>query len=159
MKKSVKIIIAILIVILIAGVSVFFLLNKEKTSITAEEFKTIMVDKGYTFVDVKQQFAIYDFIEKAYIALKDKDYQIEFYETSDNESAIYLYNHNMSLAENKKTSGHIRTTMQGKNYSEYTLISEGKYKYISRINNTMVYVDVDTEYQEEVKEILKELGY
>ena len=159
MKKIVIIIISIIALLIIAGAGVFMFLNKEKESITAREFKNIMEDKGYTIVNAKEQFAEMDYIEKVYLALEYEEYQIEFYETSDDAGAIYLYNYNKALAEGQKKGTSVGTTLQGKNYSEYTLTMDGKYKYISRINNTMVYLNVEEEYKDEVKEIIKELGY
>lgn len=49
--------------------------------------------------------------------------------------------------------------INGKNFQKYTLSTESKYKVISRIDNTVIYLNVDDNYKEEVKNVLKELGY
>ena len=136
MKKSMIIgIVAIVAVVLITiGGVVFTKLNKEKPSIDAQTFKTTMEEKGYQLVDAKSQFSEYDYIEKVYLAADRK-------------------------FENSKSSSSIETTVNGKNYSKYTLLSNGKYMVISAINNTAIYVNVEESHKEEVDNILNELGY
>ena len=41
----------------------------------------------------------------------------------------------------------------------FSNVTNGKYKYLSRIDNTLVYVDVDESYKDIVKDIMKEIGY
>ena len=57
----------------------------------------------------------------------------------------------------EKTS--IETNVELKNYSKYTLLSSGKYMVVSRINNTVIYVNADANYKDNIKNILDELGY
>ena len=45
------------------------------------------------------------------------------------------------------------------NNSKYTLKTKDEYKVVSRIEDTVIYADVDEKYEDEVKEILKEMGY
>ena len=162
MKKSMIIgIVAIVVVVLITiGGVVFTKLNKEKPSIDAQTFKTTMEEKGYQLADAKSQFSEYDYIEKVYLAADSKfSYQIEFYQLVDNDNANQFYITNMTKFENSKSSSSIETTVNGKNYSKYTLLSNGKYMVISVINNTAIYVNVDESHKEEVDNILNELGY
>ena len=162
MKKSMIIgIVAIVVVVLITiGGVVFTKLNKEKPSIDAQTFKTTMEEKGYQLADAKSQFSEYDYIEKVYLAADSKfSYQIEFYQLVDNDNANQFYITNMTKFENAKSSSSIETTVNGKNYSKYTLLSNGKYMVISVINNTAIYVNVDESHKEEVDNILNELGY
>ena len=139
MKKSVIIaIIAVVILVVIGGV-IFVNLNKEKASITASSFYTTMSQKGYSVQDSTSQYSEYDYVKQVYIAVsKDYSYQIEFYELLD------------ASAE---------TSVGLKNYSKYTLSSNGQYMVVSKINNTVIYVKVDDDYKNTVKDILEELGY
>lgn len=166
MKKSVIITIAICIIvfILLLVLGGFFLvknvLNHEKNSITVEEFKSAMKNKGYIIIDVREQFASYDYIKDAYIAMTDNgEYQIEFYKMSDKENAVMFYEHNKSVFESSKSSSSAQTNNDMKNYSKYTLQSNNKYMVISRIEDTVVYVNVDSKYKDNIKDILKEIGY
>lgn len=157
MKKAL-IIIGIIVAVLV-GIVLFNNFNKEKTPISADTFNTIMESKGYVMTDTTIQFAQYgSLITKSYAAQKS-GYQIEFYELSTDENAISMYNTNKTKFESQKTNASTSATASMNNYSTYSLTTNGKYKYLSRINNTLVYVDVDESYKDIVKDIMKEIGY
>ena len=133
---------------------------KDKKSITADEFKNTMESNDYIVQEATDQFSEYDYVKKVYIALSsDSSYQIEFYQLSDEDYATSFYNNNKSIFEKSKSSKNSETSVSMANYSKYTLQTNGKYKVISRIGNTAIYLNVDTEYKADVKSILKELGY
>ncbi len=160
MKKPVKIILIVLLVIIaIVGV-IFVNLNKEKNSITASSFKNSMEQKGYVVTNANSQFSEYDYVKQVYVASSNEyNYKIEFYELSDDSYATYFYNNNKSIFESSKGSASAETSVALNNYSKYTLSSNGKYMVVSRIDNTVIYVDADDNYKENVKTILDELGY
>lgn len=160
MKKPVIIVlIVVAIIIAILGV-VFVNLNKEKTSITASSFKNFMEQKGYIVSDANSQFSEYDYVKQVYVATNGNySYKIEFYELSDENYAMSFYNNNKSIFESSKGSASAETSASLKNYSKYTLSSNGKYMVVSRIDNTVVYLNVDDSYKDTVKDLLKELGY
>ena len=58
-----------------------------------------------------------------------------------------------------KTNASASATVSMNNYATYSLTTNGKYKYLSRIDNTLVYIDVDESYKDIVKDIMKEIGY
>ena len=159
MKKAL-IIIGIIVVILVGIVLIVFnTLNKEKTPISASTFNTTMEGKGYEMTDTTSQFAQYEnYMSESYVAQKI-GYQIEFYELTNEENAISMYNANKTKFESQKTNASASTTASMNNYSTYSLTTNGKYKYLSRIDNTLVYVDVDESYKDVVKDIMKEIGY
>lgn len=167
MKKSViiTIVIAVIIVVLLTGCVIggLFLkniINKEKDPITVEEFKSTMQNKGYTIIDAKNQFANYDYIQNAYIAMSgDKQYQIEFYKISDENYANNFYENNKSKFESSESSSNSTTNIKMKNYAKYTLQANGEYMVVSRIKDTVIYIKVDVSYKEQVQDVLKEIGY
>lgn len=158
MKKGViiAIVIAVIIVALIAGV--FFALNKEKIPMTTESFKNTMEKKGFTVQSAKEQFAEYEYVKEATIA-SNGDYQLEFYELSDVNNAVKFYNNNKSIFEQSKGTVSSNTSVNLKNSSKYTQSSSEKYMVVSRIENTVIYVDVEDSYKETVKTLLDEIGY
>ena len=160
MKKGI-IIFLVIVAIIVCGVAVLIVtLNKEKTAITADTFKTTMTSKGYIVSDVTSQFAQYgDYVKKAYVAQNGTDYQIEFYELSNLDNATSFFNTNKLKFEAQK--GNVSSTYNAsmKNYSTYSITTNGKYKFVSRVDNTAIYLDVDTQYQDSVKSVIKELGY
>ena len=159
MKKALTIL-GIIVVILVGIILVvFYTLNKEKTPISADTFSTTMQSNGYIVIDSTIQFAQYgNLMSKSYIAQK-VGFQIEFYELSSEENAISMYDTNKTIFESQKSNASASSTVSMKNYSTYSLSTNGKYKYLSRIDNTLIYVDVDNTYKDIVKEIVKEIGY
>jgi hypothetical protein len=165
MKKSVIILIVSLsIAALLIGVGIamlFINLNKEKTPISAEQFANAMNQKGYVVQSSKQQFAAYDYIKSSYIAApQDLSYKVEFYEITNEEYANAFYENNKSIFENSK--GGVVTSslnLNGKNWSKYALSSDGKYKVVSRVGNTAIYLNVDNNYKDIVNKLLDEFGY
>jgi len=151
-------------ILVIAGITVGVVVitkNLNKEPISAGDFKNIMEDKDFEIIDSKEnQFADYDYIEKAYVALEeDYDYQIEFYKLDEEDDAIEFYETNKEIFEDSKGSSVVETKKSIGNNSKYTLKTNDEYKVVSRIENTVIYADVDEKYEDEVKEILKEMGY
>lgn len=130
-----------------------------KTAITADKFSEVMNDKAYVLEDVTVQFAQYgDYVKKVCVARKS-GYQIEFFELANVANAIESYNTNKTKFESQKGSTSSYFTVSKGNYNMYTLTTNGKYKYICRVDNTFIYMDVAEEYKDEVKSIVNELGY
>lgn len=160
--KKVLLTVSILLIVLISAVGfmIYSIVTKEKDSISAEQFRSLMEERGYLIFDVTSQYEEYGYVEKAYIATtSDKKYQIEFYVLSDDEEAIYFYNTNKIIFENSKGGVSSQTTSEISNYSKYALSSNDKYMVISRINNTAIYLNVEDEYKDIIKDLLKEIGY
>lgn len=70
-----------------------------------------------------------------------------------------MYESNRYVFKNSKGNITSETSVSLKNYSKYTLSSNGKYKVISRIGNTLLYLNVDSTYENTIKDILKQIGY
>jgi len=156
MKKAITIILALVMLC-----SMFTLVGcKEKVSITAENYKAIMAEKGYKIGDATSQFAEIDEITRVYIAAKDDgSYQIEFYELTTPEAATGMFNGNKNIFEQSAGSASAKSSMSAANYNSYKLTTGGKYKVLSRIDNTLIYIDASAEYKDEIKTVLDEIGY
>lgn len=170
MKKSTKIIIAVIVVLLVVIIvgavltfmGIFKFANKTKNPITTDNFMSSMESKGFIVTDTKStQFASYDYITKATLALSsDYSYKIEFYELVDDNYANSFYASNKSLLESS-AGNVVKTNVErnGKNFSRFVLSANGKYSVVSRIANTVVYVNCDEANKDAVNSILQELGY
>ena len=151
-------------ILVVAGIIVGVVIinkNLNKQPITAGDFKDIMEDKDFEIIDAIDQVDDYDNgIKKAYIALEeDYDYQIEFYKLDEEDDAIDFYKNNKEIFEDSKGSSSVETKVSMGNNSKYTLKTNDEYKVVSRIEDTVIYLNVDDKYEDEVKEILKEKGY
>ena len=130
-----------------------------KTAITSDDFKSKMESSGYTVQEATNQMSDYDYIKQVYIAISsDSTYQIEFYELSDNDYASSFFNNNKKTFEDSKSSGSTETSVSVDNNEKYTLTTNGKFKVVSRIDNTVIYLNVDDNYKSSVKDVLKNLG-
>ncbi len=161
MKKSIKLaIIAVSVAIVAIAICLVVILMKPKEALTAQDFNSLMEENGYSVVNVKEQFAEYDYISEAYLAIdKNRNYQIEFYIIASPDIAAQFFESNKAIFESSKGSVSSQKDVSAGNYSKYTLSSEGQYKYICRIENTVIYADTDDAYKQDVKEITKKLGY
>jgi len=134
----------------------------DKTAITAVNFQDKMEKKGYTIYDVTDQYSSYGYIVKVLIAMnEDNSYQLEFYSIDNEEHAKSVFNTNKTTFEEiqENSSSKAYSYVSVGNHSKYTLSAEGRFMAVSRIDDTIIYLDVDKEYTKEVKSILKELGY
>lgn len=155
MKKK-KNIIGILLILVI---SLFTTGCGSKKTISAEQFKEKLEAKNFILSDASNQFANYDYIKQVYIAQNpNKTYQIEYYFFADASRAKNFYEHNKGIF---KKIGTVRSNSEITiaNHSKYSQTAGGKFSVISRIENTVIYVNVNTEYKDEVTKILKELNY
>ena len=165
MSKNKKIIIGVVvgvIALILVGLAAFFALkNHKKTPISADEFYKTCSNKGYEMVDSVDQYdSIFGegVVEESYIALGE-NHQIEFLDFADADDAVRVYKGEEEYLETLKGSGSASTSVSFNSYSKCTLTSNGKYHCVSRIEDTMIYIDIDEDYKDEVKETVKELGY
>lgn len=152
--KNFKVLLLLVLVVLLSACS------SNKEAIDDEKFKNIMEKDGFSITSAKDQFSEYDYIEDVYLAIdKNSTYQIEFYELEDDEYAISFYNVNKEIFQASETDKSVYTNVDLTESNKYTLTTEDDYKVLSRIEDTVIYVDVDKEYKEEVQSVLKKLGY
>lgn len=156
MKKVSAIVLAVVMVL-----SLFCLTGcSPKVSLTAEDFKTTMEAKGFTVKDVSEQVAENPQITKAYVAISgDEQYQIEFYETDTAETAQRLYAGNKVIFEESASGASSNSSASAANYNSFKMTADGYYKVLSRIDNTLIYVNAPKEYKDEIKTVLDEIGY
>lgn len=134
--------------------------NKEKQPISTEEFKTALEGKEFNIIDINSRLSSISQINQGYLAMEsDYNYQIEFYELTDEESAKTFYDNNKNKFETLKGDLSAYTSVDGKNWAKYALSTDGKYMVVSRIANTVIYLSVKDQYSDTVKDILKEIGY
>lgn len=159
MKKTKYVLISLLCIVTLLG---FTGCGKNKTSISADEFCSIMEDKGFLTTDSTAQYATSNDISESYIAISSNyAYQIEFIVLDSDSAAQSMFSTNKSIFESEKNSSgsNANTFTELANYSKYTLLANGKYKVVSRIDNTLIFVNANSDYKEEINSILEELGY
>ena len=157
MKKTLR----VLLIFTICLTSLFGLAGcgKKKTAKTADEFYTIMTEKKFVIKDSKSQYSSHNEIIRSYVAApSDLSYQIEFLELDSDSSAKNMFASNRRIFQDT-SSNKTESSVSVSNYDKYTIEVDGKYKVISRIDKTLVYVDASTEFKDDVNKLLDELGY
>ena len=83
----------------------------------------------------------------------------EAYELNSISKTENMFETNKDYFEGRAGSSRITSSYGLGDYDVYSLTSNGDYMYLCRIDNTLLYIDVDDRYKEEVKEIIDELDY
>lgn len=128
-----------------------------KTPVTCEVFKEKMENQGYEIYEITDQYEE-GLFDSAQIALKD-DYKVEFYVLPTNDDAVYMYNVNKSDFEALKGSKSSNSYVEVGNYGFYELTTNDGYYALSRVENTLIFIKTDRENKDEMKSVLKNLGY
>ena len=152
MKKFLLIILIIISITLITGCTT-------KETLDQNQFKNIMTAKQFKITDMTS-IAIQSNkgVEYCYYATtQDNRYKIEYYAFNSEMSAQAFYA--QKHVELTSTGAQASTELNNGNFSKYVQNFKGKYSAISRISNTVVFVNVDSNYSQEVKELLKDIGY
>lgn len=138
-------------------VAIFLTGCGNKKAITTRDFKNITEQSGFSTIDTKDQFEENSIIE-ATLAY-NLDYKIEFYVLNSDASAKGMFEHNKGIFESRKSGVSKYTSTNIGNSSTYMLQSGGYYMYLSRIDNTLLYVNVLDKYKDTIREVIKDLGY
>lgn len=160
MKKSLKIflVVIILLIIVIVGFVLYTISSRNKKPLTSEEFISSMEANNHTVSDAASQYPQYDYVKSAYSAYT-LDYRIDFFILSDDEHAIEFFNINKSNFDLLATDTATTSFADIGNCTRYTIISSGRYMYISRIGNTVICINSSDTYQQTIQTLVSSLGY
>ena len=150
--KKIKILVLIILMVLISACS----LTKE--AIDEDDFNRIMISEGFKVTNVINEYVEAPYFEEAFIAEKD-GYEIQFYELEDDSFAKKIYNANKQQMESAKIGTYMESNVDLINNNKYSVDTQGTYTVVSRIDDTIVYLSVNSKFKEEVNSILKKLGY
>lgn len=130
-----------------------------KDSLTGEEFTKISDEKGMITADVKEQFAGYDYVLEANVAVSQEGWQIEHYVLETKEDAKTMYSKNKSDFEKFSDSKNVSSVVEVGNYTKYTLETGEYYMVLSRVDNTLLYVKVPVNNKDSAVKLIDALGY
>lgn len=182
-KKKIKLVVIISIIVVIAILALIGILytnnvklkklNNEmneikgvnKKAITSEEFKNIILTKGFnvnTVDEVLTDEVIKKVgIKKGYITrnIEDKEYRINFYEHEDENSEQYWFYDGIFDVRNEGNWNITETIEKSMNHTKYTALTNGNYIVISRIGNTLIWATINADKKQELIDLLDEFGY
>lgn len=146
------------LIILICIVGIIFILSKYNNKVlTNNTFIKKMKNLNFEIYDAKKQFGD-DIIKSATVAYTS-NYQIEFIVFKDVDSAKNAFVINKENFASNKTENDIEKSNSNDSYSLYYLTTSDKYMYVKRINNSLLYLDVDGNYKKDVDAVIKRLKY
>lgn len=153
MKKKV------FLVLVLMG-SLLLLTGCSKKAITIEEFTSSVDTNKYTVGEYEsgQIDTIIEGLERgAYIT--NGAFNINFYVLSNPAQAIDLFGLYKEEFEAQDADERKKYTIKADDYEIYELTTDAMYNYICRVKNTLVYVSANAEDKDEVKSIIKNIGY
>lgn len=152
MKKSIYIFISLLLLFMVSGCT-------NKKAIDTKKFIDLANKYDYSYSDVLDQYSSYEYIKEATIIGEIDGWQIEFYILDNSSNAEGMFETNKEIFEKSRGSSSIYYSINAKNSSTYSLTSNGRYMYLSRIENTLIYIDVQEQYKSLVESLVEEIGY
>ena len=152
MKRIVKIVFIFLFIFVLTGC------GETREKLEPGEFQTEMMKNGFDIQDSTSEMN-YDYIVKIYVA-KSTNYNIEYYNIVDEDYASVFYQNNVDAIEKSIVGDDgIELRESGNNFSKYTLVDSGRYKLVSRVDNTVIFLNVSDRYKEEIDDLMGKLGY
>lgn len=133
--------------------------EEEKKPISGDSFKLVAEGDKYTTKDVTKNFKSNSGILEAIVAAVENQYQVEFYTLEDSKTAQKMYDRNKKRFENIKSSLDKAEVTETDNNSEYRISTNGRYMLLNKIDNTLIYANVEDKYKENVTTLIKQLGY
>lgn len=132
-----------------------------KKAITSDEFISIAEEQGLITSDLTLEASTtYGYVKSAVFAYNSKgDLQVEFYVVDDKSKAQSLFNGNKSNIVEAKSGSYKDKSVNLANYSTYELTTNGTYFYIARVDNTLFYAEASESYKDEIKSLVKKMGY
>ena len=130
-----------------------------KTAITTDIFTEKAKENGLLITDAISQFKDATFIKNATIAQSVDGWQIEFYILEDENYASSMFEKNKLTFESEKTNTSIEKRINGKSNNRYELTTNNSYMYLSRIDNTLLYMKSDISNKDNIKSFVKILNY
>ncbi len=153
MKKRV-LLIAMCLVVLIG------LTGCSKTALTTDKFKSVLEGKKFEITDTYKQHEDEGNYKEATLAKSESGYEMEFVVLDNEGRAENVFSTKRGEFENLRSNTvSSQSEVNMGNYNSYSCHSNGLYMYVIRVDNTVLYLKVDDKYKDEVKSIIKELGY
>ncbi len=131
----------------------------EKTVKNANDFKSLAEKYKYTVSDVTSQYSVNQKVKNAIVAKSSQDFQIEFFVLEDEGSAGKMFYTNKATFESSKSGSITSSASSGEKFTTYGLTYNNKYMYLCRVENTLLSVNIPSNYKDNVNKFIEEFGY
>lgn len=130
-----------------------------KKVITTNKFINIAKKEKLTIYDATDQYKTNKYIKKCLVSINLRGWRVEFYELNNVDNAENMFNLNKKKFEKEKTKNSTEISSNWRNYSTYSLTTSQNYYYLCRVENTLIYVDVDAIHKKQVINFINKIGY
>lgn len=132
----------------------------EKQEMTAQEFKNRMEEKGYTVEEIDRSTTDYIYLEVAYTATNEDNFcQVQFYEMTDIEHALYFFSNNKEIWQELEDSSKEAAASGYANYDRYVVTTTNNYYVLSRVGKSVLYINSGRSCEDELSDVVSSLGY
>ncbi|MDO4431707.1 MAG: hypothetical protein Q4B80_00195 [Aerococcaceae bacterium] len=160
MKKRWIILSVMLGLLVLIGVSVNFLLGQTKDVASIETFAQVAKEQNLVVVDVTEQFANETHVKSAHLATPEQnEWQIEFFHVESDAHARAMFKQNKANFEAEKGNSSMKMNINIGNFNTFSMTANKTYYYLSRVDDTLIYVKADSAYKDQIKEFIKKLNY
>ena len=132
--------------------------NKTKVVASLDDFANVASNKGLTVADNIEGYQPVDYILEAKVAVDD-DITIEMIKYSNEDYASKAQNSHIESFNLLRSTGAHEVKDKGNNYYSYELVSNGRYMFSIRVENTLIFGKVLLEDKELIEELLNDLEY
>ena len=139
--------------------------EENKKAITAELFKDFMATKSFDIETIENYYSK-EVIKNAGVKQgystknkEDIEYRVNFFSFKDENSAQYLFYNSIMTIRNEDNGNLVETTEKSMNHTKYTVLTNGTYKVVCRIGNTVIWATINEADKQHVNNLLSEIGY
>lgn len=159
-KKLICFISAIVMVIALAGCSGGGS-SSASDPMTAKQFKNAMEKKGLTVTDQIDSANGDNSYQDIYVAVDEEKYTFEYYFMKDVNSAKSVYEYATSNLDTnyQEDSSAVIIANSTDESGQYEVTASDYYCVVWQNENTVLYLTSYSDYKDEAKDILKDLGY
>lgn len=133
-----------------------------KTALTKDEFTKKATDNGMLTEDNTASYADYSHVTSVtsagIISGNAVAWSCDFIVATDDSKAKQMFETNKTTFENSVSSSSSSSSNIG-NYNTFELNGGGKFMYLCRVDNTLIYFNVDEAYKDDAKAFIEKLGY
>lgn len=150
----------IISVVLIACLCLALASCSSKNAVSAQAFASKAESLGLNTQDTSADYASYSHVLSSTTAFQSDGssilWQADFLVANSHENAMSMFETNKAKFES--VNG-VMSSVTMVNYAAYERIGSGKYMYLSCVDSTLLYVNIDEEYMDAAKNLVKALGY
>jgi hypothetical protein len=132
----------------------------KKDPIDVEKFTSEMEGRGFTVTPATDVSSGPEGLRVAYVASKaGTNYKVELYTFDGKDSATKAFEGQKETLKSTNSSNYKEVEVNGLNYSTFNLSNTSGYYHIVRVEEKIIYAYGPADDQNDMKDIIKALGY